>query len=224
MLCRRLPRSGFTLYCVRHAESIGNARAKGLEVDSDSSLSDRGKAQARSLALILPQNITHAGSSDLARAQETLAILHGYSALLGARLLEPSPLLRELSRGDDARSGYPIDLQKLMSVIGADHYRSPNGHSMADIATNYLDWAVTTIVSIEDEAPPSVPTRLLVVAHGNGIKALWSAVTQSDASRLAELRNTSVTTIEYHPERIEACRSPWVGVAYGEAPHLGISE
>lgn len=221
MISRRLPRQSFTLYCVRHGESVGNARAQGLEADSDSSLSMRGKQQVRSLALALPKRITHAGSSDLARAQETLNILRQYSILQRAHLLEPSTLLRELSRGNDASSGYPSELQQLMNVVGATHYRSPDGDSMADIATNYLNWVMSTIISIEDGAQdaPIPSPHVLMVAHGNGIKALWSAVTLSDPSRLGELRNASVTTIAYDPERLKVHRSPWIGHGYGEVPH-----
>lgn len=220
MIRNRLPKRSFTLYCVRHGESQANAREHGHETNTDSALSGRGQEQATLLAPWLkPLDITHSGSSDLLRARQTIGILR---TELGEHVQEltPSPLLRELSRGNDATSGYPDSLRQLMNVCGPLFYRSTNGDSMADIATNYLDWVIDVALTAE-ELPLAHP-RILLVGHGNGIKALWSALTHADPGTLEELRNTSVTSISYDLQRMNGFRSPWSALSYGEAPHLGL--
>ncbi len=218
-----LPPHPFTLICVRHAESKANAaRGKAHEHGTDTRLSARGKEQAQRLAEPLRAlKITHAGSSDLVRAMETLEGLG--PALEGAAILPPSPKLRELSRGDDAASGFPLALRQRMNVMRGTFYRSPNGQSMADVATLYYEWALDTAIAIQlgEHGPPPQDLRLLMVGHGNGIKALFAGVTGCDMSALGELRNTSLTLLRYDPRRLDEARGPFYALTYNDAPHLG---
>ncbi len=218
-----LPQRPFTLICVRHGESLANAARGGAhERGTDSPLSEQGKEQVRQLARTLRElRPTHAGSSDLVRAIETLEGV--LPALDGVTRFPVSTKLRELSRGDDAASGFPLELRQRMNVLGPA-YRSPNGQSMADVATLYGEWVLDTAIGIElghYGEPPADP-RLLLVGHGNGIKALYAALTRSDPATLGELRNTSVTILRYDPRRASEHRPAFYALAYNAAPHLGL--
>ncbi len=217
-----LPRHPFTLACVRHGESEANAARGGThERGTDTPLTALGRQQARDLKPHLQRlDVTHVGSSDLRRAIGTREELFD-DAQGRVRILPDDMRLRELSRGDDAHSGFPLRLRQRMNALPGGLYRSPNGQSMADVATLYCEWVLDMAIRHEDDEGVR-GFRPLLVGHGNGIKALFAAVTGADHRSLGELRNTSVTLIGYDPSRREEGRPPFFGLAYNLTPHLEI--
>lgn len=220
---RIVPVRSFVLYLVRHAESRANAGLHRPEDGTNTSLSPKGIEEAKALAPYLTRlGITHVGSSDLRRAMETRDIL--LAGTSGKIVLPPSPLLRELSRGDDQYGGFPEDLRRYMSLMGP-YYKSPNGDSSCDIATRYLDWIYQTMGTIQRDV--TYNTRLMLIGHGNAIKATLHAMLGLDprASAFASppIRNTVVTTLYFHPTDPPDYRTAWSLAGYNEAPHRGIT-
>ena len=218
----RIPNRPFTVSLVRHAESRANAGLHEPEGASDTPLSPRGMVQAQVLRErfeIDPPNVTHVASSDLVRAVQTRDILA--TAFPKVSIFSPSKILRELSRGEDASSGFPDALKERMSLFGP-HYRSPNGDSLHDIGTHYLEWIVDTINAIIEITEENAPLHLLIVGHGNAIKALFLAITHANlASVLAmTIENTGITTFTYDPAHKARFGSPWTLIRYNDFSHL----
>lgn len=88
-----VPQRPCAVFFVRHAQSRGNARSfDGLEEATDTSLTPFGEQQAAHLAgFVDTWGITHAVSSDLRRAVQTLELVR--PGLGSAKILPPSPLL-----------------------------------------------------------------------------------------------------------------------------------
>lgn len=218
-----IPTDPFTLYLVRHAQSLANAclqRAEESATNTD--LSQKGMHEATALARHLTHlGITHVGSSDMRRATETRHLL--LSGTPGAIILPPSDLLHELSRGDDKDSGFPPELKRYMDLMGP-HYRSPNGDSLCDVATKYLAWIYGTVSEIQQLRSDDV--NLLVVGHGNAIKATLHAMLGLDpraSNFTSPIRNTGVTTLRFHSTSPPDYRTAWSLISYNEAPHLGLA-
>lgn len=218
-----VPTRPFTLYLVRHAQSLANACLECPEENvTNTGLSPKGIHEATALARHLTHlGITHIGSSDMRRAMETRDLL--LSGTPGAIILPPSDLLHELSRGDDKSSGFPDDLKRYMDLMGP-HYRSPKGDSSCDVATKYLAWIYGMVGEIQQLRSDHV--KLLVVGHGNAIKATLHAMLSLDpraSSFTSPIRNTGVTTLRFHPTDPMDYRTVWRLISYNEAPHLGLA-
>lgn len=156
-----------SLRLIRHAESRWNAEGR-WQGQSDPSLTERGRRQARELAETLrpapPQRIV---SSDLRRARETAEIL-GEALGLGVHCDER---LRERALG--AWSGlfgyqvaarWPAELAALRS--GDVNLRPPGGESLAEVRQRVADFLRTWRAELLE-----TPTAL--VTHGGVVRSLF---------------------------------------------------
>jgi broad specificity phosphatase PhoE len=126
------------IYLVRHAESAVNAR-QGVPAQYDASgapLSDRGRQEARELALHFQQlPIAHVYSSNLLRAHQTALIL------ANDRPISISSCLRERDRGDSASQQPETDavvVARITSILNeiACH------HAGEDVIVNTISLAL----------------------------------------------------------------------------------
>lgn len=154
---------------VRHGESAANV---GNFINDDPQkqvrLTDRGRAQAESLALLLrSETFTHAYASEFPRAQETAAILlrhHSCPLLIDARL-------NERKSGMD---GLPVHVFNDQVKRNPLHFKTEKGESFVE--------QMERLRSFLDELAERHPGgKILAVSHENPIIAAL-ALTVPDAS------------------------------------------
>jgi glucosyl-3-phosphoglycerate phosphatase len=171
------------LLLVRHGQSEWNA-VRRLQGQADIALSDLGREQARRLApVIAALDISHALTSDLARAAET-------ARLIGMGNASPTPGLREINVGDwtgaaitDLRATSPADYAAWRAGDFA-----PNGGEL---------WAAfrARVVESVETARPTVGANLLVVCHGGVIRALLEHYLGLPPRRIIPVGPASLTAL-----------------------------
>jgi probable phosphoglycerate mutase len=157
--------AGTRLLLIRHGESTWNAEGR-WQGQSDPPLSERGRIQARVLALALAEEpIAQVVSSDLARARETATILAEHLALE----VEIESRLRELDVGAWSGLGHPEigrrfgeDLARFRS--GDDSVRPGGGESRSEVRVR----ARHALADLEERHAGS---QVAVVTHGG---LIWS--------------------------------------------------
>jgi len=163
----------------RHGETVFNVEGR-WQGQSDSPLTDRGRAQARELARALENDsITAVYTSDLGRAANTaseVAALHNLPITEDTRL-------REIHTGEwtgkgrvEIDAGWPGGLKAWATNPSA--YLMPGGESIYAAQTRALDFFAErmpdhvgqTVVVISHGA---VAQAILINAMGRGVEDLW---------------------------------------------------
>lgn len=143
---------------VRHGESRANAE-RWLSGHIDTPLTDRGRAQARSVT-VEPSEWTRILSSDLSRARETAAI-----ALPGVEV-EALVALRERTIGEwDGRAIEALKAEGRWATLTTWDGQPPGGESNRQLAARVLGWLA--------EQPDE---DTLVFAHGGLIRSVTGLV------------------------------------------------
>lgn len=176
------------LWLIRHGETDWN-RGGRIQGQSESTLTDHGRAQAKQLALRLADTeFDRVYCSDLDRAQQTALL-----ALPGRRL-ELDPRLRELAggilEGKTAAEMTAAERAVRERILKGDiHARPAGGESYADLLLRVQAWLAELPVS----------GRIVCITHGGVIHtALRVALNQlDDWSRGPVLAtdNTSITEL-----------------------------
>jgi len=150
------------LYLVRHGESEANA-AQRYAGQTDSPLTERGRAQARTVATALRSvRFDRVISSDLSRARDTAAIVAGEHGLE----VEVFPELREIDVGEAA--GSAIEDAKQRFDWGPGRFVEwPGGESLEQVRERAFS-AIDRIVA----ASPG--KTICVVGHGGVTRILIS--------------------------------------------------
>jgi probable phosphoglycerate mutase len=153
-----------TILLVRHGETDWNANRR-IQGQTNSSLNERGRAQARALADELAgEPIAAVYSSDLDRARETAEII-------AARLDLPvvvDPALRERNFG--SWEGRTVD--ELEERWPGAWARWRNGNEGQGDVEDHLELAARVRDAIHRLAAAHPGERILVVAHGGAIRVI----------------------------------------------------
>jgi probable phosphoglycerate mutase len=151
----------------RHGETDDNVPPARIQGSRDVPLNDRGREQARALALAVGgEGLRALWSSQLSRARETAAIVGaelGLELRIDARLAESSRGTWEGRLIDDVRREEP-ELWAAWRRAG-DSFRFPGGESIAE----HLRRASA---ALDDIAAGELPA--LVVCHGGTIRCVFA--------------------------------------------------
>jgi broad specificity phosphatase PhoE len=186
----------YTLYLARHGETEYNRMRlmQGQQVDAE--LNDRGRTQARALAIRFRQvSLNTLYSSPLVRAWETATAVGAYHDLAPTRL----DLVSEMSWGDlegrpiDSVTPYLKDLTRQWKAGNFKH-RVGGGETILDVQHR----ASAALRRIEDEC--STGDVVLVLTHGRFLRVLLAtALPEYGLSRMEEFQhtNTGVYRLDY---------------------------
>jgi broad specificity phosphatase PhoE len=144
----------------RHGETLFNVEGR-WQGQSDSPLTDRGRAQAAELARALgDEQITAVYSSDLGRAADTAA----HVAALHELDVTQEPRLREIDVGawtgkqrDEINAEYPGGLNAWANRPGG--YQLPDGELIRDAQARALEF-------FSERMPTHVGETIVVISHG----------------------------------------------------------
>lgn len=212
------------VHLIRHAESVANT--DGTIGDPDTLLTPNGEAQVQALAAYIeryPLAVDSIHCSTMLRARLTLDGLLPVLGTVEVPIVHYDDRLREIDRGDWSgvlRSSVytPAELAK-MSELGLDH-RAPNGESLREVGHRMRGWLLDTL----EEAKRGRWTSVLAVSHGLAIRYLLRDLfdydPQNQSTWRAEMGNTSVTTVVYHPPRKDFGQGVWVLERFNATPHL----
>jgi broad specificity phosphatase PhoE len=162
------------LVLVRHGQSTYNAAGR-LQGQTDTPLSDQGRAEAEALRPFLPR-FEQVVTSDLQRASETAALLGYPDARRDARW-------REIDLGGWAERPIADFPDEQQGAWRGGPLHAPDGESWAQF--------VARVGSALDE----LEGEWLVVCHGGVIRAALSHVTGAAPRTLIGPVNTSVTVL-----------------------------
>jgi broad specificity phosphatase PhoE len=175
---------------IRHGESVANV---GNFISDDPGkpigLTDKGKAQAESLSLLLRvETYTHAYVSEFPRAQETAAILlrhHSCPLLIDARL-------NERKSGMD---GLPVHIFNDQVKLDPLHFKTEKGES-------FLEQMERVRGFLDELAGRHPDGKILAVSHENPIiAALALSVPDASAVVLSGLENCGRLVLHWPPEK-----------------------
>ena len=199
------------LILIRHGETEWN-RERRMQGQTDTPLSDRGRAQAEAVGLRLAQQSFAAlYSSDLSRAWDTAAAIaranvHGIE-------IRRVPALRERTFGmmegltyDEMAQRYP-DEHARFNARDPD-YAVPGGES----PRQFFERSLTCLENI---ARAHVGECVVVVTHGLVLDTLHRAALNMplEAKRDAPLLNASLNTFHHGAEG-------WREIGWGDVAHL----
>lgn len=159
------------LILVRHGETEWN-RLSRYQGQTDIELNETGIRQAhRAAERLAREKFDAIYSSDLKRARQTAEIIASRQNPI--RAIHESPLLREMHFGDFEGLTFDQIEERYQLIFSASpswrsrgpHVRSPNGESIADLATRLERfWE-----GLSEHSPDET---LLIVAHGGPIQVL----------------------------------------------------
>jgi len=176
---------------VRHGQSTYNAHGR-LQGQTDTPLSDAGRAEAVALRPFLPR-FEHVVTSDLQRASET-------AALLGHPDARRDPRWREIDLGGWAG--------RMISEFEDEQQGAWRGGPLhADDGESWAAFVARVGGAVDELA--AAGGEWLVICHGGAIRAALSHVTGADPQTVIGPGNTSVTVL----------RPPFVE-RYAWTPHL----
>jgi probable phosphoglycerate mutase len=182
------------LYLVRHGESEWNAEGR-LQGQSDPSLSERGRAEAR--ALELPE--TPAVSSDLSRATET-AELAGFAGI------PTDPRWRERSLGEwETHLEAEVATPDEMAAFRRGELVPPGGEAWPDFQARVA------------AAAAELTRDTIVFTHGGCARALVAEITGADYRTVAGPANASITIVRTG-KRPRMLAFNWTAARPGAAP------
>jgi probable phosphoglycerate mutase len=182
----------------RHGETVFNVEGR-WQGQSDSPLTDRGRAQARELARALAdEEIGAVYSSDLGRAYQTafeVAAPHAISVLTDVRL-------REIHTGDwtgknreQIDAEYPDGLHAWATTPSA--YQIPNGEGLRDAQAR-------TLAFFAERMPAHLGQTVVVISHGAVAQTILVAAMGLDIDALwlkERVDNCQISRLEWTPER-----------------------
>lgn len=158
------------LVLVRHCESEDNV--KGLWSGwRNPSLTEKGHEEARQAGeLLKDMHFDAAFTSDLTRAQETLADI---KQTLGMEDLPTAqtPSLKEKNYGDYAGKNKweikeKVGDEEFLKIRRSWDYQIPNGESLKQVYERVMKYYLTTILPLLEKNK-----NILVVIHGNSMRA-----------------------------------------------------
>jgi probable phosphoglycerate mutase len=158
------------LFLVRHGESEGNLRGR-VQGQSESPLTDRGRAQARAAGRALRnRGIRHVYSSDLERARESAELIDESLGLGFAQ----DPRLREMCFGQlEGLAWSELDVYYAEAEARGEGdwytHRPPGGESRAELTERVVD-------TLSDLVDRHRGETLLLVSHGGFIGFLLRRV------------------------------------------------
>lgn len=173
-------------YLVRHGATEWNARGR-IQGQSDPSLNETGKRQARRLGLRLSSvPFAEARCSDLRRCRETAAgILLGRNEVR----LQEMPELREKNFGAwegltfrEVEARYP-DLHRHWLTAADPSFAPPGGESDLQLYSR-----ADTVVNRLPETPTDNGANFLVVTHGGMLRALIARLLGLPAQKMWNFR------------------------------------
>lgn len=192
------PRSaGSTLVLVRHGESEGN-RANTFTGRRDVDLTERGVAEAKAVGAALAGegfSFAHAFSSALRRSRRSVRLI--LDAMGSDLAAAASPSLNERDYGvltgwnrDEARARWGAEQVQLWRR--SYDAGPPGGESLRDTAARVLPFYIRTILPAAMRDGP-----VLLVAHGNSIRALAMALDGLTPDEVSRLEITTGETLIY---------------------------
>src|SRR5690349_18583407 len=182
----------------RHGETVFNVEGR-WQGQSDSPLTERGRAQARELARALANEpITAVYSSDLGRAYNTaraVAELHALEVLADTRLREIH--VGEWSGKDRAQieATWPDGL--LTWAQTPSTYRMPGGEDLREAQTRALAF-------FAERMPAHVGETIVVISHGAISQAIVVEAMGKSVDDLwlkQRMDNCQISRLEWTPER-----------------------
>ena len=180
---------------VRHGETTFN-RIHRYQGQFDAPLSDLGIRQAEILATRLPKEYAFDAiyASDLSRACDTAAP----TARIVGLPINTDQRLREISVGE-WEACLVSDMKKI-DPEGVAAYRNDPGTFRFPGGEDFHEVYARASVCIEEIARKHDGETVLIVSHGGAIRTLlcvWSGLPISRLREMPDLRNTSVTEVEY---------------------------
>lgn len=183
-----------SLTLVRHGETDWNA-ARRIQGSTDIPLNDTGRAQARTAALALGEQLgdtpVFVGSSSLSRANETARII---ADVLGAPEPRTYDRLRERNYGQAEGMEIPEFHRRwgnpaVIDIPGAETWEQVRTRALAGLADAVAD----------AEADPRQPASLVIVAHGALIRELIRAASDGRFPEVGErLPNGSAHSFDWN--------------------------
>ena len=177
-----------TLVLVRHGQSLWNAKHTWTGL-TDIGLSEQGMTEAKQAATALKDiPFTVAFSSALCRAKDTLHIILTELGKTDIPVIE-STELNERNYGIFTGKN-KLEVEK---EFGPEKYKQlrrgwdfpvENGESLKDVYTRVVPYYETTIVPLLQKG-----TTVLVVAHGNSLRALLK--------RVSSISDTDIAQVEF---------------------------
>ena len=197
------------LILIRHGETAWN-RERRMQGQTDTPLSDLGRAQAQAVARRLAQHEFAAiYSSDLTRAWDTAAAI----AAASGRDIVREPRLRECTFGlfegltyAEMAQRYPAEHARFL--LREDDYAVPGGESPRQFYQRSLG-------CLEEIARAHPRECAVVVTHGLVLDTLYRAARGMalNAKREAPLLNASLNRFHRAPHA-------WIELAWGDVEHL----
>jgi 2,3-bisphosphoglycerate-dependent phosphoglycerate mutase len=197
------------LILIRHGETAWN-RERRMQGQTDTPLSDLGRAQAAAVAQRLAQHDFAAiYSSDLTRAWDTAAAI----AQVSGHAIVREPRLRECTFGlfegltyVEMAQRYPAEHARFL--LREDDYAVPGGESPRQFYQRSLG-------CLEEIAQAHAGACAVVVTHGLVLDTLYRAARgiALNAKREAPLLNASLNIFHRAPPA-------WIEVAWGDVAHL----
>ncbi|MBU42887.1 MAG: hypothetical protein CMN76_06695 [Spirochaetaceae bacterium] len=180
------------VYLIRHGETIYNSQHR-IQGTLDSALSEKGKRQCESLGRSLQRRLQGLEIHDWyvspqGRARQSSAIIRQF---LGRSDLPEETVendLREIDCGEaEGMIRFDLDAELLENLHRDPYQRYPGGQSVADLIERGKSLRDTILrVPGKEEIPrDSIPVslerqqtrRVVIVSHGNFIRALATALT-----------------------------------------------
>jgi broad specificity phosphatase PhoE len=187
--------AGTQMVLIRHGETDWN-RDRRIQGQTDIELSERGREQARLLALRLEREPIQAiYSSDLLRASRTAEPIAAALELP----VHTSPLLREVSFGawegltaSEVEAGWPVEYAAWRE--DSVRHRAPDGERIEELQLRAMRCATEILTAHPGQT-------VAVVAHGGSVKAILCGVMGFSLSLWRRLRldNTSISRILFAP-------------------------
>lgn len=181
------------VFLVRHAETFGNIEGRFCG-HSETELTEKGEAQARSLGLRLKgQHFDAAYSSDLSRAHRTAQFALEHHAVPMQPVLDPG--LREMHYGE-WESLIGRDIGKASPDLLREFFRckvpAPGGESIQDVRER-------TASALRNRVSAHPDSTILVVSHGNAIMAMIAELlgVPHESTWSFAVANTSITRMTF---------------------------
>ena len=155
---------------IRHGETEFNLAGR-IQGTRDSALTDEGRTQAKELGAVMKKHLFRPAVwfvSPQGRARETSRILREAIGLDDLPPEVPDDLLCEVNCGDfEGRLHSEVDQDVLWQIRNHADAPYPGGESLLDV----MDRARRFFEGALSERPESGMHRMLVVSHGNWIRA-----------------------------------------------------
>lgn len=173
------------LFIVRHGETEQNASGI-LTGQIDARLTEKGKTQAKEIALVLKEyTFSHIYSSDLVRCVDTATSIAEFHPEVPLTITEE---LRERHLGIfQGQHNTSVDWDSLVGDY--DNRKPENGESVAELKTRALDFVAKLYQEHKDE-------NILLVSHTGWMKQIISHFAGIPSKDVSKVENTQVIEVE----------------------------